>query len=101
MAGDGCGWSSRLVVAKTRATRRLDERQLRVTFRPNRTLHRCPSIGPVLLHELTFRTLRSSWQRRLLRGPALEDAAYAQAGGTGEPGAAAVVIISAARPNAA
>jgi hypothetical protein len=26
VAGDGCGWSSGLVVAKTRATRRLDER---------------------------------------------------------------------------
>jgi hypothetical protein len=32
----------------------------RVTFRPNRTLHCCPSIGPVLIQELTFRTLRSS-----------------------------------------
>jgi hypothetical protein len=26
--------------------------QLRVTFGPNRRLHRCPSIGPALLHEL-------------------------------------------------
>jgi hypothetical protein len=28
------------------------------SLRPNRSLHRCPSIGPVLLHELTFCALR-------------------------------------------
>jgi hypothetical protein len=37
-----------------------DERRQSVILRPSRTLHRCLSIGPVLLHELTFCTLRSS-----------------------------------------
>jgi hypothetical protein len=40
-----------------------------VTLRPNRTLHRCPYIGPVLRRQLTFCASRSSRTTRSGRPP--------------------------------
>jgi len=50
----GCGSSAILRLASCAGC------PIGVTFRPNRRLHHCLSIGPVLLRELTFCTLRSS-----------------------------------------
>jgi hypothetical protein len=48
------------VVDLMHATRQSAERRLWVTLRPNQRPHPCPSVGPVLLHELPFCTLRPS-----------------------------------------